>query len=79
MGRSTRLRITHRVHEKGGKIVCGFEREAGSCFTRLGRAELPIQLARYDCVCVVQLYRGSSRAFTSHSNCRALTYGGQLP
>jgi len=37
MGRSTRLRTdfatradvaTHRVHDKGAEIVCGFEREA---------------------------------------------------
>jgi hypothetical protein len=37
MGRSTRLRAdfatqwtlpTHRVHDKGAEIVCGFEREA---------------------------------------------------
>jgi hypothetical protein len=36
MGRSTRLRAilppvdvaTHRVHNKGAEIVCGFEREA---------------------------------------------------
>src|SRR5262249_21672988 len=45
-GRSTRLRTdfatqadvaTHRVHDKGAEIVCGFEREA--------------VLAPFDCVC----------------------------
>src|SRR6516162_2120311 len=76
MGRSTRLRTdfatradvaTHRVHDKGAEIVCGFEREA--------------VLAPFDCVCGVQLYRSSSRAFMSHSKVHrsALMYGGQLP
>ena len=76
MGRSTRLRTdfatqaavaTHRVHDKGAEIVCGFEREA--------------VLAPFDCVCGVQLYRSSSRAFMSHSKVHrsALMYGGQPP
>src|SRR5262249_32504036 len=36
------------------------------CSARKSRSAL-IQLARFDCVCGVQLYRSSSRAFMSHS------------
>ena len=69
---------THRVHDKGAEIVCGFEREA--VLARKSRTAL-IQLARFDCVYGVQLYRISSRAFMSQSKVHrgALMYGGQLP
>jgi hypothetical protein len=70
------------LHDKSAEIVCGFERVRRFlfCSARKSRSAL-IQLARFDCVCGVQLYRSLLRAFMSHSKVHrsALMYGGQLP
>ena len=87
MGRSTRLRADFATQWTlpliGSTIRVPRSSVASSvrrCSARKSRTAL-IQLARFDCVYGVQLYRISSRAFMSYSKVHrgALTHGGQLP